>query len=152
MQRTTAPKTKRKGNANIETDEHIMYRKRAQTIDWSQRNPREGSLREHGSIYRSVAVLPRISPFDFGDHPIFAGQAAQLACMVPVGDTPIEIVWTYEGELLPQYMGYNIGKPAPRISTLLIEPVTPEHDGRYACVASNLSGKTVHEATLRVHG
>lgn len=72
--------------------------------------------------------------------------------MVPVGDTPIEIVWIYKGKSLPQYMGYNIGKLGPRTSILLIEPVTPEHDGLYACVASNPSGKMIHEATLRVHG
>ncbi|XP_035731487.1 Down syndrome cell adhesion molecule-like protein Dscam2 isoform X14 [Vespa mandarinia] len=104
-----------------------------------------------GTLEVQVMVLPRISPFDFGDRPIYAGQAAQLACMVPVGDTPIEITWTYEGQLLSQYMGYSVGKLGPRTSILLIEPVTPDHDGRYACVASNPSGRAVHEATLRVH-
>lgn len=112
----------------------------------------ERIVNERGSTYRSVAVLPRISPFDFGDRPIYAGQAAQLACMVPVGDVPIEIAWTHEGEALSQFMGYSIGKLGPRTSILLIEPVTPEHGGRYACIASNPSGRTVHEATLRVHG
>nr|XP_050869956.1 cell adhesion molecule Dscam2-like isoform X22 [Vespula vulgaris] len=104
-----------------------------------------------GTLEVQVMVLPRISPFDFGDRPIYAGQAAQLACMVPVGDTPIEITWTYEGQLLSQYMGYSVGKLGPRTSILLIEPVTPDHDGHYACVASNPSGRAVHEATLRVH-
>jgi len=102
--------------------------------------------------WRSVAVLPRINPFDFGDRPIYAGQAAQLACMVPVGDTPIEIAWTHEGKPLSQFMGYSVGKLGPRTSILLIEPVTPEHGGCYACIASNPSGRAVHEATLRVHG
>jgi len=104
------------------------------------------------SICHSVAVLPRISPFDFGDRPIYAGQAAQLACMVPIGDTPIEIAWTHEGEPLSQFMGFSVGKLGPRTSILLIEPVTPEHGGRYACVANNPSGRAIHEATLRVHG
>ncbi|KAF7411847.1 hypothetical protein HZH66_000743 [Vespula vulgaris] len=107
--------------------------------------------RARHSAHLKVNVLPRISPFDFGDRPIYAGQAAQLACMVPVGDTPIEITWTYEGQLLSQYMGYSVGKLGPRTSILLIEPVTPDHDGHYACVASNPSGRAVHEATLRVH-
>ncbi|XP_043494088.1 Down syndrome cell adhesion molecule-like protein Dscam2 isoform X7 [Polistes fuscatus] len=104
-----------------------------------------------GTLEVQVMVLPRISPFDFGDRPIYAGQAAQLACMVPVGDTPIEITWTYEGQPLSQYMGYSVGKLGPRTSILLIEPVTPDHDGRYACLASNPSGRAAHEATLRVH-
>ncbi|KAK2577361.1 hypothetical protein KPH14_003477 [Odynerus spinipes] len=107
--------------------------------------------RARHSAHLKVNVLPRISPFDFGDRPIYAGQAAQLACMVPVGDTPIEITWTLQGEPLSQYMGYSVGKLGPRTSILLIEPVTPDHDGRYACVASNPSGRAVHEATLRVH-
>lgn len=110
------------------------------------------SLQACGSTCRSVTVLPRISPFDFGDRPIYAGQAAQLACMVPVGDTPIEIAWSHEGEALSQFMGYSVGKLGPRTSILLIEPVTPEHGGRYACIASNPSGRALHEATLRVHG
>ncbi|XP_043494052.1 Down syndrome cell adhesion molecule-like protein Dscam2 isoform X3 [Polistes fuscatus] len=107
--------------------------------------------RARHSAHLKVNVLPRISPFDFGDRPIYAGQAAQLACMVPVGDTPIEITWTYEGQPLSQYMGYSVGKLGPRTSILLIEPVTPDHDGRYACLASNPSGRAAHEATLRVH-
>ncbi|XP_015172281.1 PREDICTED: Down syndrome cell adhesion molecule-like protein Dscam2 isoform X3 [Polistes dominula] len=107
--------------------------------------------RARHSAHLKVNVLPRISPFDFGDRPIYAGQAAQLACMVPVGDTPIEITWTYEGQPLSQYMGYSVGKIGPRTSILLIEPVTPDHDGRYACLASNPSGRAAHEARLRVH-
>ncbi|KAK1126108.1 hypothetical protein K0M31_004749 [Melipona bicolor] len=98
-----------------------------------------------------IPVLPRISPFDFGDQPIYAGQAAQLACMVLVGDTPIDIAWTHEDQPLSQFMGYNVGKLGPRTSIMLIEPVTPEHAGRYTCIASNPSGKATHEATLRVH-
>ncbi|OAD62724.1 Down syndrome cell adhesion molecule-like protein Dscam2, partial [Eufriesea mexicana] len=78
-------------------------------------------------------------------------MAAQLACMVLVGDTPIDITWTHEDQPLSQFMGYNIGKLGPRTSILLIEPVTPEHAGRYTCIASNPSGKAMHEATLRVH-
>ncbi|EZA61107.1 Down syndrome cell adhesion molecule-like protein [Ooceraea biroi] len=108
-----------------------------------------GSARH--SAHLKVNVLPRISPFDFGDRPIYAGQAAQLACMVLVGDTPIEIAWTHEGRPLSQFMGYSFGKLGPRTSILLIEPVTPEHGGCYACIASNPSGRAVYEATLRVH-
>lgn len=99
-----------------------------------------------------VPVLPRISPFDFGDQPIYAGQAAQLACMVATGDTPIDIAWTHEDRPLSEFMGYNVGKLGPRMSMMLIEPVTPDHAGRYTCIATNPSGKAIHEATLRVHG
>ncbi|KAG7213702.1 hypothetical protein KM043_002941 [Ampulex compressa] len=104
------------------------------------------------TAYRCIPVLPRITPFDFGDEPIYAGQTAQCACMVPVGDTPIQIRWTHEGETLSQFRGYTVGKLGPRTSILQIETVAPEHAGRYACIASNPSGKVVHEATLRVHG
>ena len=97
-------------------------------------------------------MQPRIHPFDFGDEPIYAGQAAQLPCMVPVGDLPLNFSWTFQGNPLLEIMGYSIGELGPRTSVLLIETVTPDHGGTYACVASNPSGKTVHEATLRVHG
>ncbi|XP_076297108.1 Down syndrome cell adhesion molecule 1 isoform X26 [Lasioglossum baleicum] len=104
-----------------------------------------------GTLEVQVMVLPRISPFDFGDQPIYAGQAAQLACMVLLGDTPINITWTHEDQPLSQYKGYSIGKLGPRTSLMLIETVTPEHAGRYTCIASNPSGMAVHEAILRVH-
>ncbi|KAK9305165.1 hypothetical protein QLX08_003819 [Tetragonisca angustula] len=71
--------------------------------------------------------------------------------MVLVGDTPIDIAWTHEDQPLSQFMGYNVGKLGPRTSIMLIEPVTPEHAGRYTCIASNPSGRATHEATLRVH-
>lgn len=103
-------------------------------------------------LYGCIAVLPRIIPFDFGDLPIYDGQAAQLTCTVLVGDTPIEFNWTHENKTLSQFMGYSVGNLGPRTSILMIETVTPEHSGHYACVASNPSGKTIHEATLRVHG
>ncbi|CAK9830510.1 Cell adhesion molecule Dscam2 [Anthophora retusa] len=107
--------------------------------------------RARHSAHLKVNVLPRINPFDFGDQPIYAGQAAQLACMVLVGDTPIDITWIHEDEPLSQFKGYSVGKLGPRTSIVLIEPVTPEHAGRYTCIASNPSGKAMHEATLRVH-
>lgn len=96
--------------------------------------------------------MPRISPFDFGDDDIYEGQAAQLACMVPVGDTPIEINWTLNGKALSPSLPHNIGKLGPRTSILLIDPVTLQHSGTWACSVSNPSGKTEFESTLQVHG
>ena len=97
-------------------------------------------------------MQPRINPFNFGDRPIYAGQAAQLPCMVSVGDLPLNFSWTFEGKTLLQFKGYSVGELGPRTSVLLIETVTLEHGGTYACIARNPSGKAVHEATLRVHG
>lgn len=99
-----------------------------------------------------IPVLPRISPFDFGDEPIYTGQAAQIACMVMVGDTPINITWRFNGDPLSQFMGYTTGILGPRTSVLLIETVTSNHGGRYSCIASNPSGTTYHDAILQVHG
>lgn len=72
--------------------------------------------------------------------------------MVFVGDTPIELKWTLDGKKLSPALPHNIGNLGPRTSILQIEPVKPQHSGTYGCVATNLSGKTIHEATLRVHG
>ncbi|XP_044595829.1 Down syndrome cell adhesion molecule-like protein Dscam2 isoform X11 [Cotesia glomerata] len=104
-----------------------------------------------GTLEVQVMVLPRISHFDFGEQPIYEGQAAQLACMVPVGDTPIQINWTLDGKPLPPSLPHNIGKLGPRTSIMQIEPVTSRHAGNYACVASNPSGKVTYESTLRVY-
>jgi hypothetical protein len=97
-------------------------------------------------------VHPRITPFDFGDQQIYDGQTAQLACMVLIGDMPIEISWTFEGKKLSQSMGYRISQVGPRSSILLIDPVEPIHGGKYMCIAKNPSGNDTHQATLRVHG
>ncbi|XP_023314212.1 hemicentin-2-like [Trichogramma pretiosum] len=101
-----------------------------------------------------VNVHPRIVPFDFGNEQIYAGQTAQLACMVQVGDTPIDIYWTYEGRRLrpESEAGLRVGQVGPRTSVLSIDPVESSHGGGYACVASNASGNDTHRATLRVHG
>ncbi|KAL7294790.1 hypothetical protein TKK_0011722 [Trichogramma kaykai] len=100
-----------------------------------------------------VNVHPRIVPFDFGNEQIYAGQTAQLACMVQVGDTPIDIYWTYEGRRLrpESEAGLRVGQVGPRTSVLSIDPVESSHGGGYACVASNASGNDTHRATLRVH-
>lgn len=97
-------------------------------------------------------VLPRISPFDFGEEKIFAGQAAQLACMVTVGDPPIEISWEFEDKALVPSASHRISKAGQRTSVLTIEPADSKHDGTYACIAVNRWGKTVHMAKLQVHG
>lgn len=73
-------------------------------------------------------------------------------CMVPDGDTPIEIKWTFEGKELSPVMGYNVGRVGARMSILYFKPVSQEYGGAYACVASNPSGNDTHEAILRVHG
>ncbi|KAK0078522.1 hypothetical protein PV326_009304, partial [Microctonus aethiopoides] len=108
--------------------------------------------RTRHSAHLKVNVLPRITPSDFGEQPIYDGQAAQFACMVPVGDTPINITWTHDRKPLSLSLPHSIGKLGPRTSILLIDPVTSRHAGIYACIATNPSGKTIHEAALIVHG
>lgn len=72
--------------------------------------------------------------------------------MVSVGDLPLNFNWTFENQPLLQFKGYSIGELGPRTSILLIETVTQEHSGSYACIVVNPSGKAKHEAILRVHG
>lgn len=100
-------------------------------------------------------VRPRIAPFDFGDQQIYAGQSAQLSCMV-VGDLPLTWEWRFDGKkLTPESsVGYRISQVGPRSNILLIDPVDSIHSGTYECIvrSENLSGNDTQRATLRVYG
>ena len=105
-----------------------------------------------GTFVIEFPVYPHITPFDFGDQQIYDGQAAQLACVVLIGDMPLEISWQFEGKRLAESMSHRVSQVGPRSSILLIDPVEPRHGGKYMCTAKNPSGSDSHQTTLRVHG
>lgn len=90
-------------------------------------------------------------PFSF-ESPIFAGQAAQVTCLVSEGDLPLDISWSFEGkETMPQ-LGISITKVGRKASMLLIETAGYEHRGNFTCVAKNPAGSVNFTADLNVHG
>lgn len=96
-------------------------------------------------------VKPNIVPFHFED-PIFAGQAAQVTCLISEGDLPLLISWTFQNSDITRLSGVtstNIGK---RAKVLLIEPTQYEHTGNYTCVASNPAGVANFTTALHVNG
>lgn len=90
--------------------------------------------------------MPRITPFDF-ESPIYAGEAAQVACMISEGDLPINISWSYN-----QHPGVTVNRVGSKASMLVIEHTGYEHRGTYSCTASNLAGSSNYSSLLNVNG
>lgn len=98
------------------------------------------------------SVLPKISPFDFGEAAIFAGEAAQVACFVTEGDQPIDISWSFNGSDASTLHGVSTTKIGRKASTMVIDPALSGHRGNYTCTASNRAGFVNFTATLNVNG
>lgn len=101
-------------------------------------------------------VPPRIVPFSF-EEPIFAGQAAQVTCLVSEGDLPLNITWTYKGSSNRSMseMGISTSGFGQKTSMLLIESTDASHRGNYTCIAqslSNLKLSSHYSAELNIHG
>lgn len=96
--------------------------------------------------------MPHIVPFNFGDTPVFSGQAAQVTCLVSEGDLPLEITWHFESDTLAELDGISITQIGKRGSLLLIEPVTDAQSGNFTCVARNKAGVVDYTASLSVYG
>jgi len=98
-------------------------------------------------------VLPKISPFDFGEEAIFAGETAQVACLVMEGDQPMEIMWFYNGNVdVKNLQGVTVVKAGRKGSNLVIDPTLSSHQGNYTCSARNRAGTSSFTALLNVNG
>lgn len=77
-----------------------------------------------------------------------AGDFANIQCAVPVGDSPLNITWTYpDGRL-----GITTTQIAERFNVLMIPMLTEMHVGNYTCHASNKAGVASHTAELTING
>lgn len=85
-------------------------------------------------------------PFDF-ESPIFAGEAAQVACMLSEGDLPINITWSYN-----PHPGVTVNRVGSKASMLVIERTAYDHRGTYTCTATNLAGSSNYSSLLYVNG
>ncbi|XP_059477700.1 cell adhesion molecule Dscam2 isoform X5 [Neocloeon triangulifer] len=104
-----------------------------------------------GTLEVQVMVFPKISPFSFGDEPIYYGQAAQATCLVTEGDLPLEITWSFQGSNLSTQMGISTTKVGRKASLLLIDPTLPGHTGNYTCTAKNKAGVANLTAKLNIY-
>lgn len=81
-----------------------------------------------------------------------AGEFANLQCIVPTGDLPLNIRWSYPGEEMGGSSGVLAKKVADRVSMLMISVITARHAGEYVCTAENAAGTASHSTTLTVNG
>ncbi|RZF32483.1 hypothetical protein LSTR_LSTR016773 [Laodelphax striatellus] len=103
-------------------------------------------------IKTAFLVLPRIIPFDFGESPIFAGEAAQVTCLVSQGDPPLDISWSFHGLGDLSQLGLSTNKVGKKASMLLIESASSHHRGNYTCSVRNPAGSVNYSTSLEIHG
>lgn len=84
--------------------------------------------------------------------PMNAGEFANLQCIVPTGDLPLNIRWSYPGEEMGGSSGVLAKKVADRVSMLMISVITARHAGEYVCTAENAAGTSSYSTILTVNG
>ncbi|XP_032292772.1 cell adhesion molecule Dscam1 isoform X16 [Drosophila virilis] len=104
-----------------------------------------------GSLEVQVMVLPRIIPFAFEEGPAQVGQYLTLHCSVPVGDLPMQIEWTLNGQSIGEQLGISTSSVGSRSSVLTIEAVEASHAGNFTCHAKNLAGHQRFTTLLNVY-
>ncbi|XP_046962712.1 Down syndrome cell adhesion molecule-like protein Dscam2 isoform X25 [Vanessa cardui] len=104
-----------------------------------------------GTLELQVMVVPQVTPFDFGDDVLNAGDTVSLTCTVGKGDLPLKIHWHLNDKPLNSGNGLFITRNGKRISVLSIENVQHEHIGNYTCIAENEAGRSSHSAILNVN-
>lgn len=97
-------------------------------------------------------MIPQVTPFDFGEDVLNAGDMVSLTCTVGKGDLPLRIHWQLNNETLNSGNGVLINRNGKRMSILSIENVKHDHIGYYTCIAENEAGRSSHSAVLSVNG
>lgn len=100
----------------------------------------------------SKLVAPQITPFNFGDETLNAGETVSSTCTVNKGDLPLKIFWVFNDNEINPNDGITVSKNGKRISMLSIDSIQAKHKGNYTCVAINMAGKVNHTAYLFVNG
>jgi hypothetical protein len=91
-------------------------------------------------------------PFAFGEEAVNAGDMTAVQCTVVKGDSPIHIVWLFNGTELNSGDGVTVMKSGTRLSSLSIESVKADNSGEYTCLARNAAGASNYTAHLHVNG
>ncbi|XP_044016886.1 Down syndrome cell adhesion molecule-like protein Dscam2 isoform X3 [Aphidius gifuensis] len=112
------------------------------------RNKQGHSARRSGDV--TVIVPPKISPF-FANRDLHLGERTSLTCSVTRGDQPIRITWLKDGRALGPSERVSITNVDQYNSMLMIESLSPDHNGNISCLVANNAGSTSYSATLVVH-
>lgn len=102
-------------------------------------------------VFLLIPVPPKLSPFtsDVIQH---VGERASLTCSVTKGDLPLTIMWLKDGRPLDPSQRVSITQVDQFNSILLIESLSPDHNGNYSCVARNLAAEVSRTQQLVVNG
>ncbi|XP_058796799.1 cell adhesion molecule Dscam2 [Phymastichus coffea] len=114
---------------------------------WAK-NKQGHSARRSGDV--AVIVPPKISPFT-ADHELHLGERTTLTCSVSRGDLPLTIFWLKDGRTLGPSERVTVTSVDQFNSILMIESLSPDHNGNYSCVARNLAAEVSHTQRLVVH-
>lgn len=100
-----------------------------------------------------LSVPPKVSPF-YAEDTLHVGDRASLTCSVTKGDLPLSITWSKDGRSMDtnQLVSVSVSQVDQYTSILLIESLTPEHNGNYSCVVRNSAAEVSHTHQLVVNG
>lgn len=98
-----------------------------------------------------LAVPPKVSPF-YAEDTLHVGDRASLTCSVTKGDLPLTISWQKDGRTVEAAQMLSITQVDQYTSILLIESLSPDHNGNYSCVVRNLAAEVSHTHQLVVNG
>jgi hypothetical protein len=98
-----------------------------------------------------ISVPPKISPFT-ADRDLHLGERTTLTCSVTRGDLPLSITWLKDGRSMGPSERVTVTNMDQYNSILMIESLSPDHNGNYSCVARNVAAEVSHTQRLVVHG
>lgn len=98
-----------------------------------------------------LAVPPKLGPF-VSDRTLHLGERATLTCSVIKGDLPLTISWLKDGKPVDPKHRLSINQVDQFNSILLIESLSPEHNGNYSCQARNPAAGVFQTQRLVVNG
>lgn len=101
--------------------------------------------------YNFITVPPKISPF-YAEDTLHVGDRASLTCSVTKGDLPLTISWHKDSRTLEPSHTISITQVDQFTSILVIDSLSPEHNGNYSCVVTNFAATVSHTQQLLVNG
>jgi Down syndrome cell adhesion protein 1 len=80
------------------------------------------------------------------------GDRASITCSVIKGDTPMNVKWLKDGNLIDPSQRVQITQVDQYNSILVIEHLQASHSGNYSCVVSNQADEVESTQALLVNG